>query len=70
MSMKKKLVKILTPLMMLPLMVVLGGCITAKDQPFQLTISTGKLQGHTLSQSDDVVAKPTTRLHATDYRSG
>jgi len=56
MSMKKKLVKILTPLMMLPLMVVLGGCITAKDQPFQLTISTGKLQGHTLSQSDDVVA--------------
>jgi len=56
MSMNKKLIKTLTPLMMLSLMIALGGCITSKDRSFQLTIATGKLQGHTLSQSDDVAA--------------
>jgi len=54
--MNQKLGKTLTALMMLTLMVTLAGCTTVKEPPFQLTISTGKLQGQPLSQSSDDVA--------------
>jgi len=51
-----KLSKHIAPLIVVAFILALGGCVTPKEPFFELTVSTGKLQGKALSQSTDIAA--------------